>query len=266
MGSTSGDFGKSLDHAQCTAMSKRSGSRCKGPALLNSPNQKCRMHGGHAQHAIGAANPGFKTGRHSRYLPAQLDRLYREALSNPDLLEMADHIALLEAHIQEVLAAASAGDPVPRWADVSEVFAEVETIFLSGDLAETVLQCERMHRVLDAGQKWDSTWDQIVGTMEQLRKMTDTEIKRKKELNQMVPVERVIILMAAVGQAVKRNVSNPDEIAAVYRELAMLHGTDRVPGKGSESETRVGPEIIDVAPRKSRNAKLRELRESEIGA
>jgi hypothetical protein len=49
--------------------------------------------------------------------------------------------------------------------------------------------------------------------------------------------------MAAVGNAVKRNVTNPEEVQAVYRELATLHsGTDH-------RRERLGPGIIDVEPR-----------------
>jgi len=207
------------------------------------------MHGGNAQHAIGTNNTQFKHGRHSKYLPSQLDALYREALANPGLLELADHIALLEARIQSILAANSAGDPVPRWSSLREQFDRLATAVLAGKPDEINAELATIFATLDAGAKWDSTWDQVGDTLEQLRKLTDTEVKRKKELNQMVPIERVVILMAAVGNAVKRHVSNPDEIQAVYRELAMLHGTDKVADKKVE---RVGPEIVDVTPRKRR--------------
>lgn len=252
MSTSSGNFNSGENApAQCTATSKRSGVRCKGPAIAGSPGQKCRMHGG-VSGTIGTANPGFKTGRHSKYLPSQLDALYREALSNPELVEMSDHIALLEARIQEVLGLASDGDPVPQWADLLEVFGELTTTILGGKQDEVIGSLERMQRLLDAGAKWDTTWGQITHLMESLRKLTDTEIKRKKELNQMVPVERVVILMAAMGTAVKRNVKDPEQVAAVYRELALLHGTDVVPGSGMK---RVGPEVVDLPlTRKQREA------------
>lgn len=243
MPSSPGDFGGPKAPKQCTAYSRRSGEQCKGPAIADSPNIKCRMHGGYST-VIGAANSGFSTGRHSRFLPAQLAELYEDALSNPELLDMADHIALLEARIQEILNKATDGEPVPRWKEVAEVFADVETAMLSGDKDRFIPAMERMHLMLDAGEKWDRTWDQVQGTMEQLRKMTDTEVKRKKELHQMVPVERVIILMAAVATAVKRHVTDPEQIQGVLMELATLHGSDRAPG----GELKVGPEFIHVSP------------------
>lgn len=254
MPATKGSFGSPDGgrHLQCTAKSRRSGVQCRGIAVSTSPNQKCRMHGGRATHAIGTNNSQFKHGRHSKYLPSQLDALYREALANPDLLELADHIALLEARIQSILAASAAGDPVPRWSDIRGVFDTLATAVLAGDAAETNAGLAAIFAALDAGAKWDSTWEQVQDTLEQLRKLTDTEVKRKKELNQMVPIERVVILMAAVGNAVKRHVSNPAEIQAVYRELAMLHGTDKVADKKVQ---RVGPEIIDVTPKRTRAPK-----------
>lgn len=226
----------------CGAKSKRSRVQCEGPAIAGTDPPRCRMHGGSSLR--GRAVSSFQSGRHSKYLPSQLDALYREALSNPDLLEMSDHIALLEARIQDVLARSAGGDPVPQWKEMAEAFEEVETAILGGEPDNYIKALERMHKLLDAGKKWDTTWHQVMDTMEQLRRMTDTEVKRKKELHQMVPVERVMILIAAVGMAVKRHVSNPDEIQAVYNELATLHGNGNAPG----GQHRAGPEVINVSP------------------
>lgn len=239
---TSGSFnsGKNAPK-QCTAKSKRSQLQCKGPAVLGSTNDRCRMHGGKSLN--GTDNPNYKTGRYSRYLPSRMAELYEEALANPDLIEMGDHIALLEARIQDILSELDEGEPVPRWKNVAEVWADVETAILSDDHNTRVAGMERMHRLLDSGMQWDRTWGEVAGTMEQLRKMTDTEVKRKKELNQMVPIERVTILMGAVSDAVKRNVTDPEQIAAVYREIAMLYGGQR---KTHGGDTLVGPEVINV--------------------
>lgn len=242
MAATTGSFGPGT-HKLCTAMSRRSGERCKGIAVATSPNQKCRMHGGAAGHAIGTNNAAFVSGRYSKYLPADLDRLYVEAKSNPDLLEMADHIALLEARMQSVLAESTAEGTAPKWSDIAEVFAEIETALLMTDTAKVISGMEAMHAILDSGIRWDKTWVQVTDLMEQLRKMTETEIKRKKELNQMIPVERVVILMALVGTAVKRHVKDPDEVEAVRNEISMLIGSNEIPATGA---SRVGSDVIDV--------------------
>ena len=244
MPTTSGGFGEANGPLQCTAISKRSQLRCKGPAILGSPNQKCRMHGGKG--TIGTANASFKTGRYSRYIPANIEDLYEQALSNPDLLDMSDHIALLEAKVAQTLADLAEEEVVPRWSDMKELFADFETKLLAGDQELMLTSLAALHDLIEGGVTWDRSWGDIKNTMEQLRKMTDTEVKRKKELNQMVPIERVMALMAAVATAVKRNVTNPAEIQVVYREIEVMRtGSSTIADSGI---SRVGPEVIEVSP------------------
>lgn len=202
------------------------------------------MHGGVANE-IGPRNANFKHGRHSRYLPSHLEDLYEEAVTNPELLEMGDHIALLESRVQEILSGLADGDPMPRWSQVIEAFAEFETHLLSGDQERAIKALVDWHKLLDDGKRWDRSWGEIQDTLEQLRKLTDTEVKRKKELSQMVPIERVTILMAAVGQAVKRHVTNPLEIEAVHRDILMLYGNKGTPEGG---KAKVAPDVIAISP------------------
>lgn len=225
---------------RCGAKSKRSQQQCQGPAIKGTNPPRCRMHGGTT---MKATPERVKTGRHSKYLPANIEKFYNEALNNPELLELTNHISLLDARINLILETLQLGDPLPRWSQVAEMFAVAETGLLSGKMDEVGPALESIHKMFDSGEKWDSSWDEIRVNIEQLRRVADTEIKRKKDLGQMIPVERVVILMAAVANAVKRNVKDPEAIAAVQRELAMLHYGNEVPG--IVGATRVGA-IIDV--------------------
>lgn len=252
-----GSFGQE-NYIRCTVQRcRRTGQPCTQPAVKDSPSQKCRMHGGKSLRGSEVAT--FKNGRYSKYLPSQLDELYREALADPDLLELGDHIALLEGRIKEVLAAHAEGEPVPRWSDLREQFDALATSILGGNQEEINAGLAAVFETLDAGAKWDSTWDQVLAAMEQLRKLSDTEIKRKKDLNQMVPIERVVVLMAAVGHAVKRNVTNPEEVQAVYRELATLHSG------GGPGRERLPPGVIDI-PAATQRRKEKKKRDKEMDA
>lgn len=217
---------------QCTAISKRSGKQCEGPAVIGSRNQRCRMHGGVS--LPGLANPSFKTGRYSRLLPQRIQELYEEALSNPDLLEMSDHIALLEARVGEILEQMKGEEIVPRWSALKEVVDEFITAALSEDVEKRNEALGKLNDIMSAGDAFDRSWGQIEGTIEQLRKVADTEIKRKKDLHQMVPVERVQVLMTAVSVAIKRHVPDPELLGKIYRELEALRTGTTLPGNASE--------------------------------
>lgn len=250
--SNRGSFLSTGSHLQCTAKSKRSQKQCRGPAILNSPTQKCRMHGGKSS-TIGAANKSFKTGRSSAYLPAKLGELYEESLSNPDLLEMSSHIALLESRMHQILGESTSDNPVPRWEDMQEaVNGLAAAVEMKGGNREKMIAeaTEKLSEITSAGAAWDSTWGQVIEIMDNIRKLTDVEIKRKKELNQMVPVERVIILMVALADTVKRCVSKPEEIMKVQSEFARIVRSDTsLDGKTVKmgvGVSVVGSEVIDV--------------------
>lgn len=185
------------------------------------------MHGGHSTALqSGVNNPNFSSGRHSAVLKegSPIAELYEKARTNPDLLAMTDHLALLEARMQEVLGK-SMDNPVPEWREFVEAVGELEEAFVKGDMKATQVAVTTLHRMVDAGQKWDTTWHQVVDLMDNIRKLADTEVKRKKDLGMMIPIERVMALMAAVGHSVKARVTNVEEVQAVFRDLARLHGS-----------------------------------------
>ncbi len=156
------------NRVKCVAYNKDGITHCRGLAVAGSQPPRCRMHGGKVV-GVGTSAPNFKHGRYSRFLPSDMVKLFEEANANPDLLEMSEHVALLEARIQSVLAASAAGDPVPNWSELNDVFADLETVVLAGETDRVVDQLARMHRILDAGMRWDTTWQTVGSTMEQMR-------------------------------------------------------------------------------------------------
>jgi len=162
--------------SQCRAISKRSGERCRKHSSkgLN----VCSMHGGKSLR--GVDSPRFKTGRHSRYLPANMVEKYEQALADEELMRLNDEIALVDALLQNQLE------------------------YLNQEGEEPV------------------AWAQVMGLVEQRRKLVDTERKRLLDEDQVITIERLMILVAAVADIVQRNVASREERAAVANELRLL--------------------------------------------
>src|SRR5262245_50879761 len=96
----------------CGAKTRKGGS-CHRAA---GPNGRCNLHGGKS--LAGVAHPNFKTGRYSKYLPSQLTARYKLAEKDPQLLELIDEIALVNARLSSVLEGIKNGGDESAWAEV----------------------------------------------------------------------------------------------------------------------------------------------------
>lgn len=69
-------------------------------------------------------------------------------------------------------------------------------------------------------------WPEIVSLIEQRRKLVETERKRLVEMQQMITAEQAAVLIAALTDAVRRHVDDPDALAAIASEFDRLLARD----------------------------------------
>lgn len=174
---------------QCTAKSRRTGERCRRPAMVGS--NVCYHHGGKTPR--GLAHPSTKTGRYSKYLPARLAERYESALNDPDLISLRDEIALTDADIGRLLALVD--DDIPDGLDPKETLAW--------------RRAQRQNRA------------EIHQLIENRRKLVETERRRLIDLQQMMTVEQAMLLLSAVESVVNAHVDRPT-MARISADLARI--------------------------------------------
>jgi hypothetical protein len=116
----------------------RQGEPCGNEAINGA--SKCRFHGGAS--LIGVASPTFKHGRYSKHLPTRLAARYAEALSDPQLLELRDEIALVGTRQTELLEQLDSGLSLARLRIAQSAYS---------DLMAAMLYCSSvviLHRTL----------------------------------------------------------------------------------------------------------------------
>ena len=111
----------------------RKGTLCENPAM---PNGRCRMHSGKAK--AGIEHPNFKTGRFSKHLPTGIAELYENSLSDRDLTEHRESIALVDALLADRLDKLYRGESVDFWKVLRSLHSNYMKdfqlfTFLSGD-------------------------------------------------------------------------------------------------------------------------------------
>lgn len=186
---------------QCTATSKRTGERCRGPAVRG--RNVCRMHGGHAGRPL-------KTGRYSKRLPHDLLELHQDALNDRRLLELRDEIALIDTRTSAVLRGLSTGESGAPWRALRQLWDRCE----AGD----AVALAAAGALIRQGSDNAAAWAEVQALIEQRRRLVDSERRRLVEMQQMVTAEQASALLLVIVDAVRR-VVGVEKAAALGDEL-----------------------------------------------
>ena len=76
--------------------------------------------------------------------------------------------------------------------------------------------------LLTRGAADHAVWSEITALLDQRRRLVESERRRLLETDQLVTVERVMVLIAAVADIVKRYVTDRQALAAISEELRRL--------------------------------------------
>jgi hypothetical protein len=200
-------------------------------------NGRCRYHGGKS--LTGVANPAYRDGRHSKYLPVRLAARYGQSLLDPDYLALRDELALVDARISELseslpdseeiaqtwesfrahfAGAASAYDRSRDSALAPEKRAEAQTEFFQRFEAALLLFADAK----SIEQRGGALWDKIGDWLERRRKLSETEALRVSKAAESISRDRLAALMGAIAQLIRANVRDPATLNALQDGLRRL--------------------------------------------
>ncbi len=213
--------------AQCTAQSKRSGVRCRRHAMKG--RTVCANHGGKS--LVGVDSPTFKHGRYSKHLPDQLVARYREALNDANLICLEDEIALIDSRMGRQL------DLLQRTGINESMFVRLKMLYErfqmhtnNGKHRFAIRAINELGVLLDQGADATVAWTEINELIEVRRKLVETERKRLLDEDQVITADRLMVLIAALVDIIRRNVASREERAAVSDEIRLL--VERNPSAG----------------------------------
>jgi hypothetical protein len=217
----------------CSARCRtRGGEPCRNAAM---PSGRCRMHGGKSP--AGIASPAWRSGRFSRYMPKRLLARYEEYLGDDNLIEMRDHLALLDARNAELLQTIERGGSADydTWVAVKRLAARLSAALASGDTADAASLAQQLSDHADDGAAVASAWAELRQNVRVGRQVRETELKRLVNSQQMISAKDFMLLVAALGASVHAHVKEPNTLRAIQRDIRRLVGepnrnaSERVP-------------------------------------
>lgn len=202
---------------------KRNGERCKQWAMQNG---RCRMHGGTA--VVGPGNPAYKHGRYSKALPKRLRERAEEALEDPNLLALVEGVAALDARITDLFSRVDENAGAEAWQLLQEYLAEADRALRRQrpDVGLARDQIALAVGVVRDGLAESALWRDVLDTMEQRRRLVDSEVRRRKDMDNYVTAEQALVFVHAVVETVRQHVDDHDVLSKISADLRRLAAGD----------------------------------------
>jgi len=205
--------------AACGART-RNGGLCQSRAM---PNGRCRMHGGSTPSGI--ASPHYKTGRYAKHMPKRMLETYEQARTDPELLNLSDDLAMVEARISDVLARVDSGEAGEAWEKLADAWNVLRIAQKAKDGPQTHIALATIGQIIDTGSGDWAAWREVFDLVERRRKLVMSEVKRRIQMQDMTDNAEVMIAVDKLVDAVVRHVSDRDALRAIQRELESVLGT-----------------------------------------
>lgn len=216
--------------AQCTAKSKRSGERCRAPAMRG--RTVCQTHGGKTP--VGLASPHTKHGALSKYLKGPLATIIEDVRTDPELLNLAESIVLYHGRVRQLLTRLPTGEASRHWNALYKTWREFKKASRTGDAAAIRSAMEDHELALNAGRQDSGVWDDLDKATAQLAKLVGQENTRREKLNDCIPSHVVTAFGQAVMFSIQSNVTDPDARKAIQGDFIRALGDAEARAKGRD--------------------------------
>lgn len=208
----------------------RDGDPCKLAPVKG--RERCRMHGG--KQPLGIARPGTTHGRYSKHLPTRMLATYDETRTDPDLLDLAESIALTRSKVVDLLKRADHGD-TPEWRQsLLSTFMAFKAAHIKKDGSAAARHLAQLETLIVSGAEDATVWPEIMEWEDHGRKLTESEQKRRVAMRQLVSTDQAILMVKALTAAVREHVHDPTALRAIADALARVAPVDSRPVAGTD--------------------------------
>lgn len=187
------------------------------------------MHGGPSRSGI--AHHNFKHGLYSTALPTWMAGDVQRALNNPHLVSSFEQIAVTDAVITSVLQRLQA-DPEPpsddqAQATVSAFRAFQQTQHAGGEamrvaFQEVGRQIDALEHVQASQARRRDLIEQLMTLFQQRTKLVDSEVRRRKDAQEMMLKSQVMAFVSAVQHLVATHVTDRQQRQGIVDGVRML--------------------------------------------
>lgn len=205
-----------------------SGRICQSPFVM--ANGRCRDHGGETPVGLDRPATALKAGgRYSKHIPTRLAAKYVESAQDPDLIALRDELALVDTRIADLLEQVSNSEAGELWKRCRDAMREYDRAAVPEEKQEAL---STLRFLIREGYQEYMAWIEIRETIEQRRKLADTERQRLKDLQATIDARSAMLLVQNIVRIIRENVDDKETTRRISREIGRLTGSDKARDNG----------------------------------
>ncbi len=154
----------------------------------------------------GLAHPGYKTGRYSKYIPKRLTERYELSVTDPELLNLSEEIALVDGRIADILGRVDSGESGRLWDDLSGKRKEFLDAQRHGEQERMADALKEILDTIGRGHADFHAWMEVVNLIERRRRLVESEQKRRIAMSLLVKIEYAVGAMNEIADSVREAV------------------------------------------------------------
>lgn len=185
------------------------------------------------------------SGRYAASLKGRLLDLYQAALRDEVMLELRDEIALIDSRTKLLLEEIDTYQTSVSAAEISKMAERGLELMDSGDYDAATGVFNDLLEQSEKTAKTASAWDKLADVLAQRRVFVESERRYQLDAKRMIPIEKVIMLMARVAESVRAHVKDELAIRSVAADIErLLNGDTSIVG-GAPAGKDLQPEADD---------------------
>jgi hypothetical protein len=144
---------------------------------------------------------------------------FEASLADPNLLGLRADISLIDARLAELLKRVDTGESGSAWSAAGQAFADFEDATADKDMIAARKSLQAIGEVIRRGLADEAAWSDIRQTIEQRRRLVESERKRLVEMQQIVTGEEMMTLITVFLRTLKERVHDIDVLAAIQADI-----------------------------------------------
>jgi hypothetical protein len=162
--------------------------------------------------------------RYSQVLPDRMAARFVQSTNDPDVLSLQAEIGLVDARIEDLLARVDSGESGATWTRALNQYVELSASIKEGNAAGMIAWLDKLKETIDAGLSDYHNWAEIAGTIEERRKLVESERKRLIDIQGMITIVEAMALMRVLTDSIQRNVSDPTALRLIQADIIKFTG------------------------------------------